>query len=124
MKKTTHKVAENSSTAHCRFRPSWGSSSPRVFINLMFYPTLDCCKILGCTTIYTVRHTPPPSKKNGLSYSAMAQGLERKFTDWKVSASNPTSTFRLPLSRLGQPSSFPSPVIPSSGMAVRHRNGA
>ncbi|KAG5441073.1 hypothetical protein CSKR_105642 [Clonorchis sinensis] len=37
---TTHKVAENSSTAHDRFRPSWGSSgrrSPRVSVNLMFY---------------------------------------------------------------------------------------
>ncbi|KER27927.1 hypothetical protein T265_05132 [Opisthorchis viverrini] len=36
---TTHKVAENSSTAHDRFRPSWGSSgrlSPRVSVNLMF----------------------------------------------------------------------------------------
>ncbi|KAG5448032.1 hypothetical protein CSKR_106597 [Clonorchis sinensis] len=34
------KVAENSLTAHDRFRPSWGSSgrrSPRVFVNLMFY---------------------------------------------------------------------------------------
>ncbi|KAG5454544.1 hypothetical protein CSKR_104902 [Clonorchis sinensis] len=37
---TSHKVAENSSTAHYRFRPSWGSSgrrSPRVAVNLMFY---------------------------------------------------------------------------------------
>ncbi|KAG5452085.1 hypothetical protein CSKR_111127, partial [Clonorchis sinensis] len=37
---TTQKVAENSSTAHDRFRPSWGSSgrrSSRVFVNLMFY---------------------------------------------------------------------------------------
>ncbi|KAG5454945.1 hypothetical protein CSKR_105882 [Clonorchis sinensis] len=37
---TTHKVAENSSTAHDRLRPPWGSSgrhSPRVFVNLMFY---------------------------------------------------------------------------------------
>ncbi|KER21079.1 hypothetical protein T265_10521 [Opisthorchis viverrini] len=37
---TTHKVAENSSTAHDRFRPSWGSSgrrSPRVSVNLIFY---------------------------------------------------------------------------------------
>ncbi|KAG5453958.1 hypothetical protein CSKR_110042 [Clonorchis sinensis] len=35
----TH-VAENSSTAHDRFRPSWGSSgrrNPRVSVNLMFY---------------------------------------------------------------------------------------
>ncbi|KAG5448296.1 hypothetical protein CSKR_110455, partial [Clonorchis sinensis] len=33
-------VAENSSTTHDRFRPSWGSSgrrSPRVSVNLMFY---------------------------------------------------------------------------------------
>ncbi|KER27623.1 hypothetical protein T265_05345 [Opisthorchis viverrini] len=37
---TTHKVAENSSTAHDRFRPSWGSSgrrSPLVSVNLTFY---------------------------------------------------------------------------------------
>ncbi|KAG5454364.1 hypothetical protein CSKR_113910 [Clonorchis sinensis] len=36
-------VAENSSTVHDRFRPSWGSSgrrSPRVSINLMFYLNL------------------------------------------------------------------------------------
>ncbi|KAG5448124.1 hypothetical protein CSKR_106376 [Clonorchis sinensis] len=35
-----HQVAENSSTAHDWFRPSWGSSgrrSPRVSVNLMFY---------------------------------------------------------------------------------------
>ncbi|KER24443.1 hypothetical protein T265_07873 [Opisthorchis viverrini] len=29
VKETTHKVAENSSTAHDRFRPSWGSSARR-----------------------------------------------------------------------------------------------
>ncbi|KER27019.1 LOW QUALITY PROTEIN: hypothetical protein T265_13890, partial [Opisthorchis viverrini] len=37
---TTHKVAENFSTAHDRFRPSWGSSSacsPRGSVNLLFY---------------------------------------------------------------------------------------
>ncbi|KAG5454532.1 hypothetical protein CSKR_104886 [Clonorchis sinensis] len=35
-----HQIAENSSTAHDRLRPSWGSSgtcSPRVSVNLMFY---------------------------------------------------------------------------------------
>ncbi|KAG5447150.1 hypothetical protein CSKR_107956 [Clonorchis sinensis] len=40
MKETTHKVAENPSTAHDRLRPAWGSSgrcSPRVSVNLMFY---------------------------------------------------------------------------------------
>ncbi|KER33716.1 hypothetical protein T265_00404, partial [Opisthorchis viverrini] len=39
-RETTHKVAENSSTAHDRFRPSWGSSggrSPRVSVSLAFY---------------------------------------------------------------------------------------
>ncbi|KAG5452513.1 hypothetical protein CSKR_103318 [Clonorchis sinensis] len=38
-------VAENSSTAHDRFRPSWGSSgrrSPRVSVNLMFYLNPNC----------------------------------------------------------------------------------
>ncbi|KER30240.1 hypothetical protein T265_03295 [Opisthorchis viverrini] len=37
-------VAENSSTAHDWFRPSWGSSgrrSPRVSVNLMFYLNLN-----------------------------------------------------------------------------------
>ncbi|KER21401.1 LOW QUALITY PROTEIN: hypothetical protein T265_15103, partial [Opisthorchis viverrini] len=37
---TTHKVAENPSTAHDRFRPSLGASgrhSPRVSVSLMFY---------------------------------------------------------------------------------------
>ncbi|KER31349.1 hypothetical protein T265_13000, partial [Opisthorchis viverrini] len=40
IKETTHKVAENSSTAHDRFRPSWGSPderNSRGSINLMFY---------------------------------------------------------------------------------------
>ncbi|KER32812.1 hypothetical protein T265_01110 [Opisthorchis viverrini] len=40
IKETTHKVAETSSTAHDRFRPSWGSPgrrSPRVSVNPMFY---------------------------------------------------------------------------------------
>ncbi|KER24116.1 hypothetical protein T265_08157 [Opisthorchis viverrini] len=32
MKETTHKVAENSSTAHDRFRPSWGSSACSIII--------------------------------------------------------------------------------------------
>ncbi|KER28131.1 hypothetical protein T265_04967 [Opisthorchis viverrini] len=40
-KETTHKVAENSSTAHDRFRPSTSGSSgrrsPRVSVNLMIY---------------------------------------------------------------------------------------
>ncbi|KER33858.1 hypothetical protein T265_00305 [Opisthorchis viverrini] len=40
IKETTHKVAENSSTADDRFRPSWGSSggrSSRVSVNHMYH---------------------------------------------------------------------------------------
>ncbi|KER22292.1 hypothetical protein T265_09577 [Opisthorchis viverrini] len=50
--------------------------------------------------------------------------LEREFTDRKVRGSNPTSAFRLPLSRLGQPGSIPALVQLSGDMAVRHRKGA
>ncbi|KER19934.1 hypothetical protein T265_11402 [Opisthorchis viverrini] len=50
--------------------------------------------------------------------------LEREFTDRKVRGSNPTSVTRLPLSRLGQPGSIPALVLPSCGMAARHRKGA
>ncbi|KAG5441923.1 hypothetical protein CSKR_106368 [Clonorchis sinensis] len=41
----------------------------------------------------------------------------------KVHGSNPTSASRLPLSRLGQPDSIPALVLPSGGMAARHRKG-
>ncbi|KER23234.1 hypothetical protein T265_14681, partial [Opisthorchis viverrini] len=47
--------------------------------------------------------------------------LERESTDQKVRGLKPTSTFRLPLSRLGQPGSILALVSPSGGMAVRHR---
>ncbi|KER27870.1 LOW QUALITY PROTEIN: hypothetical protein T265_13701 [Opisthorchis viverrini] len=50
--------------------------------------------------------------------------LEREFTDRKVRGSNPTPATRLPLSRLGQPGSIPALVLPSGGMAARHRKGA
>ncbi|KER34076.1 hypothetical protein T265_12497, partial [Opisthorchis viverrini] len=50
--------------------------------------------------------------------------LEREFSDRKVRGSNPTSATRLPLSRLGQPDSIPALVLPSGGMAARHRKGA
>ncbi|KAG5441011.1 hypothetical protein CSKR_101241 [Clonorchis sinensis] len=51
----------------------------------------------------------------------MAQWLEH---DRKVRGSNPNSASRLFLSRLGQPGSIPALVLPSGGMAVRHRMGA
>ncbi|KER27001.1 hypothetical protein T265_13887, partial [Opisthorchis viverrini] len=50
--------------------------------------------------------------------------LEREFTDRKVRGPNPTSASRHPLSRLGQPGSIPAIVLPSGGMAARHRKGA
>ncbi|KER25166.1 hypothetical protein T265_14263, partial [Opisthorchis viverrini] len=37
IKETTHKVAENSSTAHDRFRPSWGSSVSFLYENILRY---------------------------------------------------------------------------------------
>ncbi|KAG5454334.1 Trafficking kinesin-binding protein 1, partial [Clonorchis sinensis] len=49
--------------------------------------------------------------------------LEREFTDLKVRGSNPTSASRFPLSRLGQPGSIPTLVLPSGGVAARHRKG-
>ncbi|KAG5441027.1 hypothetical protein CSKR_101255 [Clonorchis sinensis] len=52
----THKVAEKSSTAHHRFRPSWGSSgrhSARVSINLMFYLKSDCTNLAKYTHLQT-----------------------------------------------------------------------
>ncbi|KER26533.1 hypothetical protein T265_06251 [Opisthorchis viverrini] len=49
--------------------------------------------------------------------------LEREFTDRKVRGSNPTSASRIPLSRLGRPGSIPALVLPSGGMAARHRKG-
>ncbi|KER27613.1 hypothetical protein T265_05337 [Opisthorchis viverrini] len=49
--------------------------------------------------------------------------LEQEFTDRKVRGSNPTSSSRLTLSRLGQSGSIPGLVLPSGSMAARHRKG-
>ncbi|KER28886.1 hypothetical protein T265_04354 [Opisthorchis viverrini] len=49
-------VAENSSTAHDQFRPSWDSSgrrSPRVSVNLMFYLKSNCTKLAKYTHLQT-----------------------------------------------------------------------
>ncbi|KAG5441732.1 hypothetical protein CSKR_110668 [Clonorchis sinensis] len=46
------------------------------------------------------------------------------FTDRKLLGSNPTSAYRLLLSRLGQLGSIPVLASLSVGMAVRYRNGA
>ncbi|KAG5447756.1 hypothetical protein CSKR_106792 [Clonorchis sinensis] len=39
----------------------------------------------------------------------------------QVRGSNPTSASRLPLSRLGQPHSIPTLMLPSGSMTARHR---
>ncbi|KAG5441733.1 hypothetical protein CSKR_110667 [Clonorchis sinensis] len=54
----------------------------------------------------------------------VTQWLECEFTDRKVRDSNPTTAFRLHLSRLGQPGTIPALVLPSGGMAMKHRKGA
>ncbi|KAG5444612.1 hypothetical protein CSKR_100713 [Clonorchis sinensis] len=117
---TTHKVAENSSTAHDRSRPSWGSSgrrSPRVSINLMFYLNPNW-------TGYRIHKYQ--TEPMGLPTQHFASSLMVKvpLTDRKVRGSNPTSASRLLLSRLGQPGSIPALVHPSVGMIARHRKCA
>ncbi|KAG5454358.1 hypothetical protein CSKR_113904 [Clonorchis sinensis] len=52
-----------------------------------------------------------------------AQWLGREFTDRKVRGSNPTSASQLPLSTIGQPGSIQALVLPSGGIAARHRKG-
>ncbi|KAG5451144.1 hypothetical protein CSKR_102687 [Clonorchis sinensis] len=59
-----------------------------------------------------------------LSWDEMAQWLEREFTGRKARGSSPTSAARLLLPRLGKPGIIPALVLPSSGLAVRHRKGA
>ncbi|KAG5453519.1 hypothetical protein CSKR_102983 [Clonorchis sinensis] len=65
-----------------------------------------------------ILHTKFHSAKCGTRW---LKWLEREFTDHNVRRSNPTSASRLALSRLGQPGSIPALVIPSGGMASRHR---
>ncbi|KAG5449303.1 hypothetical protein CSKR_100611 [Clonorchis sinensis] len=53
---TTHKVAEDSSTAHDWFRPSWGSSvwrRPQVSVTLRFYFNPICKKLAKYTNLQT-----------------------------------------------------------------------
>ncbi|KAG5448793.1 hypothetical protein CSKR_111446 [Clonorchis sinensis] len=58
-------------------------------------------------------------------WGKMAQVVRARIY-WPVRCSNPTSAFRLSLSRLGlgQPCSIPAVVQPLGGMAVRHRKDA
>ncbi|KER22435.1 hypothetical protein T265_09481 [Opisthorchis viverrini] len=66
---------------------------------------------------------PITSQRRRLSLK-MALWLGREVTDRKVRGSNPTSSSRLSLSRLGQHGSIPGLVLSSGGMAVKHRKGA
>ncbi|KER32272.1 LOW QUALITY PROTEIN: hypothetical protein T265_12833 [Opisthorchis viverrini] len=52
----------------------------------------------------------------------MAQVSENLLTG-RSGGSNPTPATRLPLSKLGQPGSIPALVLPSGGMAAKHRKG-
>ncbi|GAA54736.1 wiskott-Aldrich syndrome protein family member 1 [Clonorchis sinensis] len=84
------------------------------------------------------QHPPPPPLPSDVAFNnldghaidrcdiggEMAQVVEREFSDREVRSSNPTSASRLPLSGLGQPGSIPALVLPSGGMAVRHRKNA
>ncbi|GAA57458.1 hypothetical protein CLF_112755 [Clonorchis sinensis] len=54
----------------------------------------------------------------------MAQWSEREVADRKALGSNPTSIFRLSLSRFGQPGNIPALVLPSGDRTVRYRKGA
>ncbi|KAG5443961.1 hypothetical protein CSKR_103782 [Clonorchis sinensis] len=50
--------------------------------------------------------------------------LQCESTDRNDRGSNPTSASQIPLSRFGQPGKIPAIVLPSGGMAARHREGA
>ncbi|KAG5452860.1 hypothetical protein CSKR_111358 [Clonorchis sinensis] len=54
----------------------------------------------------------------------MAGCSTRESTDRKDRGSKPASASQLLLSRLGQPGSILAVVLPSGGIAVRHRKGA
>ncbi|KAG5445184.1 hypothetical protein CSKR_103357 [Clonorchis sinensis] len=139
--------------AHERFRPSWNSSgrrSPRVFnlnpscTKFANYTHLHTNLVLtGDSTdnlvhdilrhfnllVYALKtRSPATTCPCFVDYASImgeiAQRLERERTDRKVHGSNPASASRLPLSRLGQPGSIPALVLPSGGMAARHRKGA
>ncbi|KAG5444487.1 hypothetical protein CSKR_101833 [Clonorchis sinensis] len=55
---------------------------------------MDCCFPVQCQIVFGVGARRP-------------KWLERELTDRKIRGSNPTSAFRIPLSRLGQPGSIP-----------------
>ncbi|KER20316.1 hypothetical protein T265_11099 [Opisthorchis viverrini] len=102
IRETTHKVAENSSTAHDQFRPSSSGSSgrrsPRVSINLIFYLNLPDEPQEGRNRLWAVEE-----------FSATLSVVR-------------TRPLPLDFSCLGLSNRAVSQ--PSDGMAVRHRKGA
>ncbi|KAG5449685.1 Actin-1 [Clonorchis sinensis] len=82
-----------------------------------------------CTVAHIYPGRPRGSSVSHRSSVSLCYGarwpkwVEREFTYRRVRGSNPASASRLPLSRLGQPGSISALVLPSGGMAARHRKG-
>ncbi|KAG5442809.1 hypothetical protein CSKR_112272 [Clonorchis sinensis] len=100
-----------------------GAHSPTEYQRCQINPSQqEFVDVAGCklTRIIFIEMEKGSFKKIGARW---LKWLEREFTDRKVRGSNLTSASRLPLSRHGQPSSVPALVLPSGGMAARHRKG-
>ncbi|KAG5442644.1 hypothetical protein CSKR_109486 [Clonorchis sinensis] len=97
---------------------AWQLSIERALQPNSFFPVVTTCEIEvnDCNDIET---TGPFS-----TLGKMTQWFEHEFTDQKIGGSKPTSASRIPLSRLGQLGNIPALMLPSGGMAVRHRKGA
>ncbi|KAG5445464.1 hypothetical protein CSKR_103724 [Clonorchis sinensis] len=105
------------STSHC----CWSDCSPLAFLawlHIMERSLSTCIKMTCWWPVYST------ALVLCVRACEIAQRLERERTDRKVRGSNPASASRLPLSRLGQPGSIPTLVLPSGGMTARHRKGA
>ncbi|KAG5451677.1 DNA repair and recombination protein rad54b [Clonorchis sinensis] len=128
----TSKIAENSSNAHDRFRPSWGSSgrrSPRVSVNLMFYlnphwTDFDKCAHLHISSVLT-GHSPGTQLNLPLRhmYEIKCRSPNRCYPLIEACAYVTLLPVTL-ICALGQPGSIPALVLPSGCMVVRHRQGA
>ncbi|KER27449.1 hypothetical protein T265_05490 [Opisthorchis viverrini] len=79
------------------------TSASRLFLSRLGKPGSISALVLPLGEMATRHLKDATSKPSNLS--TMAQCLERKFTDWKVHAPNPTSESQLLLSGLGHPGS-------------------
>ncbi|KER23129.1 hypothetical protein T265_14709, partial [Opisthorchis viverrini] len=114
----SHKITKNSSTAHDRFRPSWGSSvrhSPRISVNPMFHFNPKCT---GLNTV--IRLDGRATERCNISH-ILAQQLTRRRTGICCLSPRPVSPF-LGLISLTVPE-FPStPCSTSTQNALFSRN--